>query len=222
MFFLQIFYNLELYFIECVQMTLEDIPKILCPETDLERRILTMPEILQGLIWGEPRYGHPEGKVVFHVREIYFNIDNLTPAPTSEDRIKLRTIALLHDTFKFREDRSTPRDYTKYHAVLARQFAEANIPEITDQNMLTVIEQHDEAYYCWRLHTSLNNQALSDTRLNVLLDKVKGYAPLYFSFFLCDTSTGDKTQAPLKWFRKTVTDTPEIFIKGHERPINLA
>ena len=84
MFFLQIFYNLELYFIECVQMTLEDIPKILCPETDLERRILTMPEILQGLMWGEPRYGHPEGKVVFHVREIYFNIDNLTPAPTSE------------------------------------------------------------------------------------------------------------------------------------------
>ena len=149
MFFLQIFYNLELYFIECVQMTLEDIPKILCPETDLERRILTMPEILQGLMWGEPRYGHPEGKVVFHVREIYFNIDNLTPAPTSEDRIKLRTIALLHDTFKFREDRSTPRDYTKYHAVLARQFAEANIPEITEQVLIyRIYDQEKKSSRC--------------------------------------------------------------------------
>lgn len=202
-------------------MTLEDIPKLLSPETDLERRIITMPEIVQGLMWGEPRYGHPEGKVVFHVREIYFNIDNLSPTPTAEERIKLRIITLLHDTFKFREDRSTPRDYTKYHAVLARQFAEAYIPEITDKSMFDIIEQHDEAYYCWRLHTSLNNQTLCDSRFNTLLNKLKDCLPMYFSFFLCDTSTGDKTQAPLRWFRKTVIDTPEIFIKEHQRPINL-
>lgn len=195
--------------------TEQDIPVLLSPETDLERLILTMPEIIEGLMWGVPRFGHPEGKVVYHVREIYDNIDNLSPAPTPENRIKLRIITLLHDTFKFREDKSIPRDYTKYHALLARKFAEANIPEITDLNILNIIEQHDEAYYCWRLHTSLNNQSLSDEKLNILLDKIKDCPDMYFTFFLCDTSTGDKTQAPLKWYRKTVLDTPEVFIKYH-------
>ncbi len=199
-------------------ITEADIPIMLSPETDLERHILTMPDIIEGLMWGEPRFGHPEGKVVYHVREIYANIDNLTPTPSPEDRIKLRIIALLHDTFKFREDKSTPRDYSKHHSVLARKFAETYIHEITDLKILNIIEHHDEAYYCWRLDTRLDKQVYSNERLDLLLDAVKDCTDMYYTFFLCDTSTGDKTQAPLKWFRKTVLGTPDVHIKYHLKP----
>jgi len=33
------------------------------PETELERRIARDPELLEGLAWGKPRTGHPEGTV---------------------------------------------------------------------------------------------------------------------------------------------------------------
>ena len=34
---------------------------LLQPESDLEKLLLTLPEFQQGLRWGEPRFGHPEG-----------------------------------------------------------------------------------------------------------------------------------------------------------------
>jgi len=37
------------------------------PETDLERQVVTEPELLEGLAWGQPRAGHPEGAVGTHV-----------------------------------------------------------------------------------------------------------------------------------------------------------
>ena len=54
-------------------MTEQDILDLLQPETELERRLILHPTIREGLQWGEPRYGHPEGKVVYHIADIFEN-----------------------------------------------------------------------------------------------------------------------------------------------------
>ena len=47
--------------------TAPDILNILRPETELELVLLSQPEMQTGLKWGVPRFGHPEGMVVYHV-----------------------------------------------------------------------------------------------------------------------------------------------------------
>ena len=165
------------------------------PETDLESRIIADPEFQAGLFWGKPRYGHPEGQVINHIPEVLANVDKLVIS--TEMRRKLRLITYVHDTFKHIEDKSKPRDWSKHHSVYARKFLEKFVD---DQSLLTVTEMHDEAYHSWRLFTSEKGQQ----RLANLLNKVGTDIQLYYLFFKCDTRTGDKIQAPVRWFEQTV------------------
>ena len=181
-------------------ITEQDMQDLLKPETNLERLLLQHPSFREGLLWGEPRYGHPEGKVLYHVPEIFANINRLDPL-SKNDRQQLRLIALLHDTFKYIEDKSYPRDWSKHHGILARQFAENFID---DKTILDIIELHDEVYYCWRLEVLDDEPEQAAERLRRLLDRVRPCLQLYYYFFKCDTATGDKTQAPVKWFEKKV------------------
>ncbi|MDO8367687.1 MAG: hypothetical protein Q7T20_12880, partial [Saprospiraceae bacterium] len=123
----------------------DSIEGLLRPETDLERHLIALPEFRHGLWWGEPRFGHPEGKVSLHVREVLDNIAVL-PNLCPEDHTRLRLIALAHDTFKHAESRTRPRDWTKRHGLLSRQFMERFT---SDPAVLDVIETHDDAYYKW-------------------------------------------------------------------------
>jgi hypothetical protein len=188
-------------------INIQYINRLLQPETDLERFFIALPEIQAGLLWGEPRYGHPEGKVLYHIVEIYKNIDQILPPISMKEREKLRIITLLHDTFKYKEDKSYPRDWSKHHAKLARLFAEQYL---TSKTELELIELHDEAYYCWRLDVLEDEPEQSTIQLNQLLDRLKGRLQLFYIFFKCDTATGDKTQAPVKWFEKKVEDITRI------------
>jgi hypothetical protein len=182
---------------------------LLEPETKLESTLITVPEFRNGLLWGEPRYGHPEGMVAIHVREVLDNINqipNLSPLL----RNRLRLIALAHDAFKYKEDRSRPRDWSKHHGLLARRFMESYIQ---DPEVLDIIEFHDDAYYTWLCQhrsPSPNGQGLS-----ALLGKVGYCLQPYYLFFKCDTQTGDKTQAPLRWFEQTAHDIEIIQIRPH-------
>lgn len=178
-----------------------EIEILLKPETDLEQRILRAPDFRKGLLWGLPRYGHPEGQIVKHIQEVYENIEALNV--DVETRRKLRLIALVHDTFKYAEDRNSPRDWSKHHGILARQFAE---DFIEDKNILKIIELHDEAYFIWRLFALYAKPEIGEERLQKLLAELGDHLELYFLFFKCDTQTGDKTQAPLIWFEKIVTE----------------
>lgn len=172
---------------------------LLRPETPLERQLLTLPEFRTGMFWGEPRFGHPEGKVVLHVREVLDNIDKI-PKLQAAQREQLRLIALAHDTFKYAEDRSHPRNWSKHHGVLARLFLE---PFTSDRSVLDVTEIHDDAYYAWL--TERRGAADSHGKtLESLLDRVGYCLQLYYLFFKCDTQTGDKTQASVKWFEQHV------------------
>ena len=184
-------------------LTDKEILDILKLETDFERSLALLPEVRKGLCWGEPRYGHPEGQVVYHVPDILDNINRLLPPLSKKEREQLRLIALLHDAFKYIEDKGSPRDWSRHHSMLARQFGEAFI---TDETILDILELHDEAYYCWRLEALLHQPQKSAARFAKLMERIGYCLQLYYVFFKCDTQTGDKTQAPVKWFEKKGLD----------------
>ncbi|RMG81264.1 MAG: HD domain-containing protein [Bacteroidetes bacterium] len=176
-----------------------NIEALLNPETDLEKAIVRHPDFVRGVLWGEPRFGHPEGRVLFHIREIFDNIDALRVSAAT--RQKLRLIALAHDTFKADEPKGFPRDWSRHHGVLGRRFLE----QFTRQNdILEIVELHDEAYYAWRMIHLYNCEKEGHIRLQKLLDRLGDNLRLYYLFFKCDTETGDKIQAPLRWFEETV------------------
>jgi HD domain len=183
------------------------ITKTLLPEDALEHQLLTQPAVLVGMMWGEPRYGHPEGKVYLHIREVLDNIDRLSIS--ADERRQLRLVALLHDTFKYVEDRSEPRDWGKHHSVLARKYMELFC---SDPAILDVIELHDEAFHAWRHVHILHKPEIGYERLHDLLWRVNDCKRLYYLFFVCDTATGDKTQAPVRWFEEVVQGIERVVL----------
>ncbi len=176
-----------------------DLATELQPENALERQLLAVPAFRQGLCWGVPRFGHPEGQIYKHIIEVYANIDRL-PLDAAI-RTRLRLIALVHDTFKYNEDKGRPRDWSRHHGVLARRFLE---PFTDDQELLTVVELHDEAYYAWRTIFLYQQPEQGEERLRRLLSRLGNARQLFYLFFKCDTLTGDKIPTPLTWFEKTV------------------
>lgn len=185
------------------------IAKQLSPENEIERAFLQDPEFNTGLNWGIPRYGHPEGEVYKHILEVLDNIDRLpVDNPT---RQKLRLIAFVHDTFKYKEDKSIPRDWTKHHAVFARKFAQKYIK---DPELLKIIELHDNAYHCWQLKYIYKKEELAEFRLQNLLEELGNSIQLYYLFFKCDTMTGDKNLEPLKWFEENIPNITVLPIRN--------
>ncbi len=174
---------------------------LLRPETDLERHLLTVPAFRRGLAWGEPRFGHPEGRVFLHVREVLENIECIEGISKSM-RQQLRLIAFVHDTFKYAEARSRPRNWELHHSVLARRFLEQYT---NDAAVLDVVETHDDAYYAWLAQKS---EAFRKENPNKTLEHLRARIAhclqLYYLFFKCDTQTGDKLQAPVRWFEQSM------------------
>ncbi len=194
--------------IEVPIRTLEEqeviIAELIRMETDLEKAIVADPEFREGLFWGKPRYGHPEGEVIYHIREVLDNVDrikNISPAT----REKLRLITILHDTFKYKEHESRKikgRTPDNHHAVFAANFAKKYLD---DDNLIQLIKLHDEAYYAWQLHKA-HRHLECQTRLDKLFDALDDNLQLFYLFFKCDTKTGDKNQEPLHWFESNVKD----------------
>ncbi|MFM8371062.1 MAG: HD domain-containing protein [Bacteroidota bacterium] len=176
----------------------DELIPILRPETQLERDLIAIPAFQYGLLWGEPRFGHPEGVVGLHVGEVLENINRIQGLEDKE-REQLRLVALAHDTFKYAEDRSRPRNWEKHHAVLARKFMEKYTRDTT---VLNLIEAHDDAYYLW-LGASRSGGII---QIEKFFERVGSHLRLYYLFFKCDTQTGDKTQAPLRWFEELMKD----------------
>jgi NOL1/NOP2/fmu family ribosome biogenesis protein len=170
-------------------MKLEEIREIIKPETELEKRIVSDPDFVIGAGYGKPRPGHPEGQVVYHIREV---LDNVEKFSTSENREELRLIALIHDTFKNKVDHTQPKVGMNHHAMIARKFAEKfiQIPEY----VLDVIELHDEAYNAWQQGGRKGDWYKAEKRAAALLGKLQTDTriDLYMAFYKCDNQTGDK------------------------------
>lgn len=170
-------------------------------ETALERRIMADPCWREGMAWGEPRSGHPEGKVVLHIADVLRNLDQQDlPA---EQRQTLRLVALLHDAFKREVDPDRPRTGENHHAMRARRFAERYID---DPALLDLIELHDEAFNSWRVGSRRGNWQRAETRARALVRRLGASLPLYLHFFDADISTAGKTSQPLEWFKVLVEE----------------
>lgn len=171
------------------------------PETEVERRIMTDQEWQEGAAWGTPRPGHPEGAVAAHIAEVLANVDQV--ALDASDRARLRLVALVHDTFKYRVNRSRPRSGTNHHAMLARQFAERYLD---DPELLEIIELHDEAYNAWSKGRRTRNWRRAEARAERLLGRLESAKTIAFyqRFYQADNATGGKDPAPLRWFSELV------------------
>lgn len=182
-------------------MKLKEIREILKPETELEKRIVSDPDFIEGAGYGKPRPGHPEGKVVYHIREVLDNVDKFS---TPETRADLRLIALIHDTFKNKVDNTKPKSGMNHHAMIARKFAEkfVQIPEY----VLDIIELHDEAYNAWQQGGRKGDWYRAEKRAQDLLGKLQTdeRIDLYIKFYKCDNLTGDKEQENFEWFYQFV------------------
>jgi len=175
--------------------------KYIDAETALEHRIMADPRWRAGVAWGEPRPGHPEGKVVFHIADVLHNLD--TQDLPAEQRQTLRLVALLHDTFKYEVDPGRPPTGENHHAMRARRFAEHYID---DPALLDLIELHDEAFNSWRVGSRRHNWARAETRALALVSRLGASLPLYLHFYRADISTAGKPPEPLEWFMKLVQE----------------
>ena len=176
-------------------MKLNEIREIVKPESELEKRIISDPEFIEGAGYGKPRPGHPEGQVIYHIREVLANVDK-----KPEMRENLRLIALIHDTFKYKVDQNKPKSGENHHAMIARRFAEkfVQIPK----DVLDVIELHDEAYNAWQQGGRKGNWYKAEERAGALMKRLATHdrGNLYCAFYLCDNETGDKEQDNYEWF----------------------
>jgi hypothetical protein len=156
------------------------------PENDLERAVVPEPELLEGLAWGRPRFGHPEARVGLHVAAILARIGNY---PTL--RADLRLIALVHDSFKYVVRPAEPWSRDNDHATLARHFAERFTD---DERVLCAIELHDELFWIW--HNGGDD-------IEPVLERVPD-VELYFRFVELDATTEGKDPSLLWWIRHAI------------------
>ncbi len=169
-------------------------------ENEQERAIAADPEWQKGVVWGKPRTGHLEGAIMYHIADVLANIERqCVNCPSPEERRKLRLIALVHDTFKYKVDESKPKIHSNHHAFIARQFAERYIH---DPALLEIIELHDEAYNSWRLGAYKGKWKHAEERIDLLLKRIGPSLPLYVRFFHADSETKSKNPAPVVWFEQ--------------------
>jgi hypothetical protein len=163
------------------------------PENELERKLVEDPELREGLAWGEPRKGHPEGSVGAHVGQMLEALDRDPPDP--ERRSILRIVALLHDSMKYRVQDWRPKVRGNHHATRARRFAEGYT---NDDRILTTVEHHDRPYNIWRKMRRTGR--LDEERFSGMLSEIPDM-PLFLRFVELDGSTEGKDPEPIEWFR---------------------
>ncbi len=162
-------------------------------ENDVERRVAEDPDLLEGLTWGSPRPGHPEGAVGSHVSDLLRTIDAW--GETGKRRGELRLISLVHDAMKSKVKEWLPRTGENHHAMRARRFAEAYTD---DERLLATIELHDRPYGIWR--GSRKRGGDPRARLAAMSERIPDLE-LFLRFVELDGSTEGKDPEPVEWVR---------------------
>ena len=170
------------------------------------------PRYLRNIEFGEPRNGHPEGKVKFHIADLEANLEILKERHISDsDYWKLKFMIHVHDSFKAEAQRETPPLHPKNHANLARGYAS----QFTDDtDLLNAIQFHDENYDLWLEYSQAGDY--DRERFQNLLDTIKNW-DLFLMFIIIDGCTHGKEPAKLSWFidevrkyKKTLVDSSWI------------
>jgi hypothetical protein len=164
------------------------------PENELERAVSDDPVLLEGLAWGRPRSGHPEGSVGRHVADLLHTLEGWgEPEPR---RCDLRFVALVHDSLKYKVREWLPRVGENHHAMRARRFAENYV---SDERLLSTIELHDRPYGLWR---RLRRTGRLDERGFARMLERLADPPLFLRFLELDGSTEGKNPEPIRWIEE--------------------
>jgi hypothetical protein len=163
------------------------------PETELERAVAEDPVLREGLEWGKPRSGHPEGTIGAHVADLLETIERW--GETGRRRKELRFLALVHDSLKYKVQHWRPKTGENHHAMRARRFAEAYTG---DERLLATIEQHDRPYNIWR--KMRRRGRLDEEAFDEMLDRIPD-VDLFVRFVELDGSTEGKDDDPVRWFK---------------------
>jgi hypothetical protein len=164
------------------------------PENELERTLIADPELREGLAWGRPRHGHPEGSVGAHVADLLQTVDRW--GEIGSRRADLRFLALVHDAMKYRVRDWLPKVGENHHAMRARRFTERYTG---DERLLATIEQHDRPYALWR---KLQRTGRVDEQgLRRMLERLPD-RDLFVRFVELDGSTEGKNPEPIAWLKE--------------------
>jgi hypothetical protein len=163
------------------------------PETELERALAADPVLHEGLAWGKPRRGHPEGTIGAHVADLLETIERW--GETGMRREELRFLALVHDSLKHKVQSWRPRTGENHHAMRARRLAERYTD---DERLLATIEQHDRPYSIWR--KMRRRGRVDDDAFSEMVDRIPDI-DLFLRFVELDGSTEGKHHEPIRWLK---------------------
>jgi len=176
---------------------IKKILEIIKPVNGRETAICNDNEFIIGVNYGKPRPGHIEGQVIYHIKEVLANIDKYYK--DDNERMELRLIAILHDSFKYKVDQTKPKTGENHHGRIAESFAENYCNNI---NVLQIIRLHDEAYNAWQRGYRRDDWYGAEKRAKKLISDLKSLnnLELYLKFYRCDNETGDKSRDNCEWF----------------------
>lgn len=166
-------------------------------ENELEKNILKDTIIVEGLNWGFPRNGHPEGQVYLHVEQILRAIDDLKFI--GNERKYLRVLAITHDSFKVNAKGSG-----KNHGTIARKYLEMYIDDV---DLLNMIELHDKPYSIWETFNETGKFRLN--AFENMLNKIKDIK-LFLEFVKLDGSVKGKDSEPRDWFEHKLKEYGKV------------
>jgi hypothetical protein len=162
-------------------------------------QILADPRYQKNIEYGEPRSGHPEGKVKLHIAELETHLEAFASHGISQnDYWKLKFLIHIHDAFKADAKKGVSISNPRSHASLARAFA----TEFTDDSdLLNMIQFHDAGYALW---CEFNQTGAYDTtRFQTLLETIHDW-DLFLMFSIIDGCTAGKDRSKLVWFIEEV------------------
>jgi hypothetical protein len=175
---------------------------------EIVEQVIADPRYQKNIEYGEPRLGHPEGKVKFHIADLEANLDALTPHGISQsDYWKLKFLIHVHDTFKAEAEQEVRIAHPRSHASLARAFA----AEFTDDSdLLNMIQLHDEGYALWQQFNHRGG-AYHTGRFQSLLETIHNW-DLFLIFTIIDGCTPGKDRSKLVWFIREVKKYKETMV----------
>lgn len=163
-------------------------------------QVIDDPRYKRNVEYGEPRSGHPEGKVKYHIADLEANLELLRHRlPNEETYWKLKFLIHVHDTFKAEAySKGMLSNDSVGHGSLAKVFAS----EFTrDTDLLNIIQYHDESYALWKQSQCAGKY---DTqRFEMLLNTIQDWN-LFLAFTIIDGHTKGKDLEKLFWFLNQV------------------
>jgi hypothetical protein len=170
-------------------------------------KVIADPRYQQNIEYGEPRAGHPEGKVKYHIAELNQNLEKLASREISEEQYwKLKFLIHVHDSFKAEAVPDSPIISPNSHASLARKFA-AEFTE--DEDLLNMIQFHDVNYSLWKQFAATGSYDVQ--RFKDLLNTIRDW-DLFLMFLIIDGSTKGKERSKLIWFLREVAKYKDTMV----------